>query len=389
MIEWLRSCADSLADDFSRIQIRSEIKFLSRVQNEFNAIKRKNSYVGSVLSNAQSADLETVTQLGERISVKMRLQGLNDQCIPDPCDASYSEEEQKRLIACHPVAYSEKALVTGERAPRFGDQLICRLYGDSPDFMGRQRKVRYAYPSSREKFNYQCALKIDPPSASQSFNNSSVKTLSETAPTFDNPYNLSPAKGKYQGNFMAKGTDVLNGYPVHGKTLLKVPDTTYFKPYGTGAILIDYIEAFDKLCKAFSDHFTKPGQPRVRLYASGIRDFAGQIAVRQREIDRGTCQDMNVRYGHVNKAAGQTRGCPTAIPGTSDHGWGQAVDIRSNTPDANGQYRAIRESSEEFKWLHHDGNAEKYGFHFPIWNRHPAPEPWHMEPIKKLIVLTK
>ena len=380
MIEWLRSCADSLADDKARIEMREEMKILSRVQNNYNAIKRKNSYQGFCLSNGQNADLETIQEVGERISVKIRIEGVNDACIPNPCDDQYSDEEQKRLTSCHPTTYAEKPLIAGERPPRFGDKLVCKFYGDSPDYMGRQRDVRYSYPSARDKYSYNCALKTQPPS--YQFDTSSYKTLDqnlEESQEFDNPHGLKPRTGTYHGDYLAKGTKIINGYPVHGKTLLRVPDTTYWehKGGGNGAILIDYIPSFERLCKAYSDHFSKPGEPRVKLISSGIRDFKGQLSVRQSGIDKGQCRSMSSPFGEVQP--GQTKGCASAVPGTSDHGWGGAVDIKHPT-----RKTSLRFSDKEAIWL--KDNGPTYGWHMNLWNASRR-ESWHMEPLPKNVVI--
>ena len=377
----MKSCVDSLADDKARIEIREEMKTLSLAHNEYNKIKRKNSYVGFCLSNGESADLETIQQVGERISVKIRLQDLNDSCLPDPCDNMFSDEEQKRLTSCHPTTFSEKPLVGGERPPRFGDKIVCKFYGDSPDFMGKQRDLRYSYPSTREKYNYKCALKTQP--VSYQFDTSAYQTLDqqiESNQKYENQWGLKPRKGIYNGAYLPKGTPVLNGYPVHGKTILQVPDTTYWglKGGGNGAILKDYIPSFEKLCKAYSEKFSKPGQPPVKLLSSGIRDFNGQLKVRQGGINAGTCKDMTGRFGV--KEPGQIKGCGSAIPGTSDHGWGQAVDIKHHT-----RRTALQFSDPEAIWLYNKGEG-RHGWYMSLWSA-KRPESWHMTPLKKNMVI--
>tara|TARA_B100001778_G_C18602734_1_gene638078 strand:- start:1795 stop:2991 length:1197 start_codon:yes stop_codon:yes gene_type:complete len=375
MIEWLKSCADSLADDKARIEIREEMKTLSLAHNEYNKIKRKNSYIGFCLSNGANADLETIQQVGERISVKIRLADLNDSCLPDPCDDMFSDEEQKRLTSCHPTTFSEKPLIGGERPPRFGDKIVCKFYGESPDFMGRQRDLRYSYPSVREKFNYKCALKTQP--ASYQFDTSNYQTLEQQTDSnlnFSNPWGLKPKKGIYNGAYLPKGTEVLNGYPVHGKTILAVPDTTYFKPHGSGKILKDWIPSFERLCKAYSDKFSVPGEPPVKLWASGIRDFQGQLDIRQRGIDQGICGTMDGPFGKVEP--GQTKGCGSAVPGTSDHGWGQAVDIKHHKT---GNY--LGKDDPEAIWLYNDGKGREGWFMCLWWATRR--EYWHMQPFQK------
>ena len=61
-----------------------------------------------------------------------------------------------------------------------------------------------------------------------------------------------------------------------------------------------------------------------------------------------------------------------AVPGTSVHGWGKAVDFA----DQNGE---LTFSSVGYQWL--KANAEQYCFVHPAWAEPtgPAPEPWHWE----------
>jgi LAS superfamily LD-carboxypeptidase LdcB len=61
-----------------------------------------------------------------------------------------------------------------------------------------------------------------------------------------------------------------------------------------------------------------------------------------------------------------------AVPGTSIHGWGRAVDFE----DAGGE---LTFSSAGYRWL--QANAWRYGFAHPAWAEPggSSPEPWHWE----------
>jgi hypothetical protein len=61
-----------------------------------------------------------------------------------------------------------------------------------------------------------------------------------------------------------------------------------------------------------------------------------------------------------------------AVPGTSVHGWGRAVDFE----DANGE---LTFSSPGYLWL--KANAWRWGFFHPDWAEPggSSPEPWHWE----------
>jgi LAS superfamily LD-carboxypeptidase LdcB len=61
-----------------------------------------------------------------------------------------------------------------------------------------------------------------------------------------------------------------------------------------------------------------------------------------------------------------------AVPGTSVHGWGRAVDFE----DAGGE---LTFSSAGYQWL--KANAARFGFVHPAWAEpgRPSSEPWHWE----------
>lgn len=61
-----------------------------------------------------------------------------------------------------------------------------------------------------------------------------------------------------------------------------------------------------------------------------------------------------------------------AVPGTSVHGWGRAVDFQ----DGGGK---LTFSSAGYQWL--KGNAARFGFVHPAWAEPggSSPEPWHWE----------
>ena len=58
------------------------------------------------------------------------------------------------------------------------------------------------------------------------------------------------------------------------------------------------------------------------------------------------------------------------MPGTSNHGWGQAVDLSGGIQSF---------GSAEFTWM--QANAGKYGWKPPEWAQAGGskPEPWHWE----------
>jgi LAS superfamily LD-carboxypeptidase LdcB len=88
------------------------------------------------------------------------------------------------------------------------------------------------------------------------------------------------------------------------------------------------------------------------LTNSCYRNYEGQQAARSQWCAKGSCRNA-------------------AVPGTSNHGWGRAVDL--------GTEGGITFESPAYKWLKE--RAWIYGWNHPGWAEPggSAPEPWHWE----------
>ncbi len=83
---------------------------------------------------------------------------------------------------------------------------------------------------------------------------------------------------------------------------------------------------------------------------------------------------------------------PTALPGTSNHGWGRAVDVVDTTTR---KAHILSCRDPQFLWLVENG--ERFGWVLPAWARcgSRSQEPWHFEwaglsiPITELIVIER
>jgi hypothetical protein len=86
---------------------------------------------------------------------------------------------------------------------------------------------------------------------------------------------------------------------------------------------------------------------------SCYRSYADQVAVRNYWCSLGLCQFA-------------------AVPGTSVHGWGKAVDFQDQAGE-------LTFSSVGYAWL--KANASSFCFVHPAWAEPggSAPEPWHWE----------
>lgn len=108
----------------------------------------------------------------------------------------------------------------------------------------------------------------------------------------------------------------------------------------------DLVPQTNALRAAFHDRFGKP-----LTVTDAYRPYAEQVALRA------------------------SKGSFAAIPGTSNHGWGQAIDFGSGVNI---------EGSPEYRWMR--ANAGRYGWSQPLWARDGNPrngqqEPWHWEAV--------
>lgn len=120
--------------------------------------------------------------------------------------------------------------------------------------------------------------------------------------------------------------------------------------WGEASLQKDAATSFRLLAREFEAEFGKP-----LLITGGYRTFKAQ-------------QDLR-----------EEKGTLAATPGTSEHGWGMAVDISTNVVSG--------WNSKEYKWLL--AHAEKFGWEKPEWSTLPGndpeqdidykPELWHWE----------
>ena len=124
-------------------------------------------------------------------------------------------------------------------------------------------------------------------------------------------------------------------------------------------ILKEGIANWDKLVIAFNHKFSDRNFPGPGTATGGMRSYSTQVRLKEE------------------------KGSQAATPGTSNHGWGMAIDI--NTTNSFGT-KGTRETgyaaafaTDEYIWL--KANAPLYGWHHPTWARKGQnnPEPWHWE----------
>ncbi len=114
-------------------------------------------------------------------------------------------------------------------------------------------------------------------------------------------------------------------------------------------------QTFAAMNQAYRAHFGHQMPNRF-----GYRDYQGQVRTAERNCGSATSRDCDP---------------PTARPGTSNHGWGLAIDMTSSC----GTNNSCGFASPHFAWLQQ--NAPRFGFFHPEWAQRggSGPEYWHWE----------
>lgn len=118
--------------------------------------------------------------------------------------------------------------------------------------------------------------------------------------------------------------------------------------------------AFAAMNREYESYFGYPmGGSRVNAW--GYRDYQGQVATAVRNCGSATSRNCSP---------------PTARPGSSNHGWGLAVDMTTNGCGTN---NGCGFKTAHFRWLQE--NAHRFGFFHPEWARQGSrsAEYWHWE----------
>jgi hypothetical protein len=125
---------------------------------------------------------------------------------------------------------------------------------------------------------------------------------------------------------------------------------------------------YKKLVAAYEERF-----PGKKLMAFGYRTYQSQVDVRVIREEGDRCPENK---GEPTNGAGEyDKNCKfvgkAATPGTSNHGWGAAVDLVGlEFRDARNNGTAPH--SEEFRWINQ--YASEYNFVFGVPNEH-----WHLD----------
>jgi LAS superfamily LD-carboxypeptidase LdcB len=106
------------------------------------------------------------------------------------------------------------------------------------------------------------------------------------------------------------------------------------------------------------------------LHPDAAQNFLAMAAAYQSDTGWPLVITDSYRSYEGQLACTRQKGNLCAKPGTSNHGWGKAIDIHLTA--SGGQNRVLN-------WLY--ANGSRYGWHHPSWARANGskPEPWHWE----------
>lgn len=163
--------------------------------------------------------------------------------------------------------------------------------------------------------------------------------------TDDSELQFPPKKGNYVGsNVNFRETIVENG-KISNQLLGKATKGSINKP----TMLQEIVSSYDRMAEAFNKRF-----PTKQLGAWGYRTYNRQVKLKEEKPRLA------------------------ATPGTSNHGWGLAIDVHYFETGKAGAL-SLDYSGDEYRWL--NANSSQYGWTNPQWARQGGgkEEPWHWE----------
>ncbi len=185
--------------------------------------------------------------------------------------------------------------------------------------------------------------------------NAAAVRVAAGAVALANPFGATHLIADVAGFFAATGpytrssflTGANRAKPVSGYTNGQLPSEILATPISGCTV---YVAVGDDLARMVAD---AQAAGTGLTSSSCYRDYAGQVEARDYWCGRGACQ-------------------MAAVPGTSNHGWGKAIDFRDSAGE-------VSWTSPGYLWMLE--NAWRYGFIHPdvLGQTSSAPEAWHWE----------
>ena len=347
----------ALQDPEGYFSFQKEMNSKAVEQTFFNSLLGKTTFDAVVLpENLDSTTYEIGSVL------RVRPLDIHDFIIPEPCTYAGDLERIKKIISLHPVAFPDSSVPFNsgnENAPSVefhAGQVVECFFLQGPQGSGKMRGLRYrnAKFSAVNNVDLTC-LGGGEKGAKAAFANGNYGL---------NDYG-DPQRANYTG--VAGNLTLTNG---------QLPSNVLGTTSNGVQVMIDTVDDLNKLAAAYQEEF------KIPLHYSGYRLYDTQIKLYEdpeKVMEDGT---------HL-----------AARPGTSNHGWGLAIDI--NMKDKSG---VSGFNSKIYLWL--EKNASKYNWYHPKWAQKPdgwpqvkkapesgmkgsKPEPWHWEWSKKKTVFRK
>ena len=350
---------DVLNDSKAAFNLEKEQLYDVIEETKNNSMRGKTEFAGTVLEapieanlgNSTSTDTKNATDKKVQYA-KIRLSDVEDMCVPDPNEIS-DPILRKKIISQHKTGIFSPASGKNATILAPGDVVKCNFSISGPNDEGKLRGLTFSDDVIERKIgNFLYSDNVN--SASTTFKSDVKPVVMGDVAEQLNPNYSQPRKRKYKGK--AGEFEVFNGILQNGMIVRSKASLN-----GT-SILIDCLEDFENLCRAFeAADLTKAKKPSF----SGFRTYESQVKVRE---------DPKKQF----KKPDGTTGYLGAYPGTSNHGWGVAIDV--STKDKNGKSGF---DGLVYKWL--AANAATYNFFHPSWAQKTGskPEPWHWEYSKK------
>jgi hypothetical protein len=422
---------NALSDPAAYSSFQKEMNLKAVEQTFFNSFVGKPSFRAVVLpENLKSASNKPNSKI-----IRIRPLEIHDFILPEPCSFSDPEKIQKVLLM-HPVAYPDSSYpflggnLEGVDPVGYGHIVEC-FFKDGPQGGGRLRRITYraATIGLMKSFNLKClGVRIETFSDSDNLSGdrsgATVDKVSEFQKNYKisqykpyeppppelelGPFDLDEDAEKYvvnsiRDNIKTFKTIENKTYSPQGKTYLGKIESHQGQvvengllpkeilgqlppgivkdsraAFSRGLFIIDVIPDLQRLAMAFKEHFGAPLN-----IGDSYRNFNRQIATKNSWIRKGITrykskitEDMPQDEKDKLMAQYHLTVKYAAPPGTSNHGWGLAMDIDTSWKGKSGF------ASEIFDWML--VNAPIYGFHSPPWARNETgiEESWHFEWLK-------
>ena len=275
----------------------------------------------------------------------------NNCQIPSPAAPGLTTIEQNTRIGLHFPKYQASSVepLDSISSPAFGQIVSAKFFkGSAKKFDQHQLrfKIKEGEPYIPSEYKSLGLTAASFPTAQGSFDNSNPALLGALSEGIDPRY--PPREWIYRGtNANYSGQRVQNGnLPAQ---LLGYVKQGVSKPQ----ILAELVSGYDQMAIDFAKAF-----PGDKLSIWGYRPYSRQLKIKKEKPNL------------------------SAKPGTSNHGWGQAIDVHYYN-SAN-KRQALYYEGPHYKWL--AANSKKYGWFNPPWavQGGSKEEPWHWESTTKL-----